>query len=146
VEPKRFEDKVFPAPIQEISPSFVSIFNQASAAESMQLDQVCGCGYRRALEFLVKDYACSLVEDAAKKDAIGSDFLGRVIGDYIDDPRVKLVASRAAWLGNDETHYVRKWTEMDLEDLKTLIQLSVNWIESVKLTEKYGKEMPSGKS
>lgn len=27
---------------------------------------------------------------------------------------------RAAWLGNDETHYVRKWPEKDVKDLKSL--------------------------
>ncbi len=44
------------------------------------------------------------------------------------------IAKRAAWLGNDETHYVRKWEGKDLEDLKRLISLTIHWIEMEKLT------------
>jgi hypothetical protein len=43
------------------------------------------------------------------------------------------VASRAAWLGNDETHYLRTWEDKDLTDLKKLIELTVQWIEIEEL-------------
>jgi hypothetical protein len=32
-----------------------------------------------------------------------------VIEEYIDDSDLKEIAKRAIWLGNDETHIVRKW-------------------------------------
>jgi hypothetical protein len=54
---------------------------------------------------------------------------------------VKACAKRAAWLGNDETHYVRKWTDKDVRDLKILITLTINWINNVLLTRKYTAEM-----
>ena len=59
----------------------------------------------------------------------------------MDDPRLKQCAERATWLGNDETHYERKWIDRDVDDLKTLIRLTVNWVESALLTEKYAKGM-----
>jgi hypothetical protein len=54
---------------------------------------------------------------------------------------VKECAKRAAWLGNDETHYTRKWETKDVSDLKLLVKLTVNWIDNVLLTEKYIAEM-----
>ena len=42
----------------------------------------------------------------------------QVISRYIDDSNIKNVAKRAVWLGNDETHYIRKWEDKDLSFLK----------------------------
>ena len=58
---------------------------------------------------------------------------------------IKAVAKRAVWLGNDETHYVRKWEEKDVQDLKGLIRLTILWIEKVKETERLLAEMPEGR-
>ena len=55
------------------------------------------------------------------------------------------MAKRATWLGNDETHYYKKWPEKDISDLKILIQLTVNSIDNQLLIEKYEKEMDKPK-
>ena len=49
------EPTSFTPAIENVSPKFVMIFNEALTAESNGLYEVCGCGYRRALEFLIKD-------------------------------------------------------------------------------------------
>ena len=36
------------------SPSFCEIYNEADKAEQYGLLQICGCGYRKSLEFLIK--------------------------------------------------------------------------------------------
>ena len=69
-------------------------------------------------------------------------FLGTVIREFVDDQKIKLCAERAAWLGNDETHYERRWEGKDIEDVKTLIKLTCFWIESDLVTAKYTNEMP----
>jgi hypothetical protein len=127
------------AEVEEISPSFKKIYEQASAAESYGLDEISGVGYRKALEFLVKDYCIHKSPDS--EDAIKSAFLGVVIKDYVDDANLQACAQRAAWLGNDETHYVRKWNNKDINDLKVLINLSCVWVRSNILTEQYLQEM-----
>lgn len=137
--PKKTE---FPEEIRSLSPGFVEILNQAEAAEAVGLDQMVGMGYRKALEFLVKDFAKS--EHPAEKEAIEKKMLGPCIKEYIDDTNVKKVAERAAWLGNDETHYVRRWETKDVEDLKRLVGLTVRAIENVLVTQLYLKEMPDG--
>ena len=68
--------------------------------------------------------------------------MGSAISTRITDPSIRGVAKRAAWLGNDETHYVRKWEQKDLNDLKRLIALTVHWMEAEALTDQLYKDMP----
>lgn len=129
----------FPDAIEEVSPNFVTIFNQATAAEAQGLDQVVGIALRKALEFLIKDFCIS--QRPADEASIKVCQLAACIENYVDDPMVKQVAKRAVWLGNDETHYVRKWVARDVEDLKTLVKLTVNWIDSTLTSKRYLAEM-----
>lgn len=130
--------KPFNETIQSISSSFVSIYNEAYAAEQMGLYQICGVGYRKALEFLVKDYLIS--KDEARKEEIKRKNLSQCINE-IEDDRIKQVAHRATWLGNDETHYVRKWEDKDVSHLKTLIDLCTKWMDAVITTEELITDM-----
>lgn len=139
VAPKNAKKSEFSKTILDISPSFVEIYDQAIAAEAGGLSEMVGIGFRKSLEFLIKDFAIS--QKPSEEKAITKAFLGKCIKDYIDDPNVKKCAKRATWLGNDETHYVRKWEDKDVIDLKLLIRLTVNWIENVLLTQKYNDEM-----
>ena len=129
-----------PEEVAAISEAFKEIYKQAIAAEDHQLNEIAGVGYRKALEFLVKDYCIKRHPDSTKE--IKEKFLGKCIEEYVDDGNVKACAKRAAWLGNDETHYVRQWESKDIEDLKKLIQLTMNWIQSDVLTQSYEEEMP----
>jgi hypothetical protein len=129
-----------PDAVAAVSPKFVAIYREAATAEAHELREIAGCGYRKALEFLVKDYAISRrpgdAEDIRKAQ------LGECIKSYVDDSKVKACAKRASWLGNDETHYERRRERKDLEDLKALIRLTVIWIESEILTEGFVEQMP----
>ena len=125
--------------VEEVSPTFCEIWNQAYQAEQAGLTQICGMGFRKALEFLIKDYL--IQQKPEEEESILTTFLGNCISRYIDDPRVKSCAKRAAWLGNDETHYLRKWEGKDIEDLKILIDLTVHWMLMHHLTDRYEDEM-----
>jgi len=126
--------------ILDLSPMFGEIYNQAYFAEQQGLTEICGVGYRKALEFLIKDYAISKFSE--QEENIKKKMLSPCINDYIEDSRIKSVTKRATWLGNDETHYVRKWEGKDLCDLKRLIDLTLHWVEMEKLTECFVEEMP----
>jgi hypothetical protein len=102
--------------------------------------QICGVGYRKALEFLVKDYL--IKQRPTDQAAIESGALGQCINTYVTDPNIKQVAERAAWLGNDETHYKRLWIDKDVTDLKRLIGLAMHWIEVDHLTAEAISSMP----
>lgn len=142
VAPIRASRSTFPETVVAISPDFALIHDQALEAESAQLDQLVGIGLRKAVEFLIKDFA--IAQNPADADKIRSAQLAQCIAGYVSDPNIKECAKRAAWLGNDETHYVKKWADRDISDLKLLVRLTVNWIDNVLLTQKYVSEMPSG--
>ncbi len=126
----------FSKQLEEISPEFVKIYNQAKAAEEYGLDAVCGMGYRRALEFLVKDYLVH--KEPHKREKICEMSLGNCIANRITDEDIKTLASKCAWLGNDETHYIKKNEGYDVDDLKRLLNATIYWIE-MKLTVEFAK-------
>jgi hypothetical protein len=132
-----------PPNVVALSPNFAKIFEQASTAEDMGLDEIAGVGLRKALEFLVKDYAIS--NHPTDGEVIKSLPLAQCITKYVKNERVLEVSKRAVWLGNDETHYIRKWEGMDLTSLKALIHLTVSWIDMELSTQEILKQMPAGK-
>ncbi|WP_243349019.1 DUF4145 domain-containing protein [Parabacteroides sp. FAFU027] len=134
------KEKEFSETINSISTNFTLIYNQSLAAEQYQLIEICGVGYRKALEFLIKEYL--IQKNKSEQEKIEKKLLGSCINEYVDDVRIKKVAKRAVWLGNDETHYIRKWEGKDLSDLKKLIDLTVHWIEMEALTKSFEIEMP----
>jgi len=137
--PKNQSKKTFDQYIEDLSPSFCSIWNQAYQAEQSGLKDICGPGYRKALEYLIKDYLIS--QNPNKREYYQSKLLGNCIRDDIKDPRIKACAERAAWLGNDEVHYDKKWKGKEVKDLKTLIELSLHWILMEHLTGTYETDM-----
>ena len=140
VRPIKPLESTFSEAISTLSPTFVSIFTEATEAMYLGLKQVAGPGYRKSFEFLIKDYAKSLAP--TKEKEIESKFSGAVVKDFIPDARIQAVATRCLWLGNDETHYLRKWTDHDVGDLVTLIKLTTHWIEIEHLSKVYVQEMP----
>jgi hypothetical protein len=141
-EPRNYSQ---PDELATISPDFCFIYNEAHKAEQLGLLLVSGPGYRKALEFLIKDYLTSQqTTDKAKNDIAASPLMA-CIKNYVTDARMRTTAERATWLGNDETHYIRKWEDKDLQDMKNLIQLTCYWIQSEHLTSAAAVEMPQGK-
>ncbi|TYS08946.1 DUF4145 domain-containing protein [Bacillus subtilis] len=140
--PTRPAEVEFNDEVTQTSPLFVDIYNQANAAESSGLNHVAGMGYRKSLEFLIKDYL--IKHRGEDKETIKAAFLGKCIKQYLSE-NIKQVAERATWLGNDETHYHRVREDRDIQDLKKLINLTVFWISSEIQTERYITEMDSRK-
>lgn len=133
IAPNGFERTTFNECIENVSPSFVKIYNQSLEAEHHDLNEIAGIGYRKALEFLIKDFL--IFHEGIDESKVKSTPLGTCINTMIENPQLKTVASRATWLGNDQTHYEQKYTDKDINDLKKLIKLSVNWIEMIYLTD-----------
>ncbi len=142
--PWKPREHIFPDEIKTISSMFCTIYNESEEAEQRGLKNICGPGYRKALEFLIKDYVTN--EKGVAVESIRGANLGTCIDEHIDDENIKDCAKRAAWLGNDQTHYDMKWEDKVLNDLKNLIELTVTWIHSEYVTKKIKEEMPEGKS
>ncbi len=130
--------------LKEVSLSFYKIYRDAILSESYGLIEICGVGYRKALEFLIKDFIIQRADKLGITDInkiAQSTKLGKLIDDYITDYDIKEAAKRAAWLGNDETHYYRIWIDKDLRDLKLLLTLTIGFINNKLTLEKYIVEM-----
>lgn len=105
--------------VKELSPSFVRIYDEASFAEQNNLHEICGLGYRKSLEFLVKDFAVHSHPD--EQAHISAMPLSQCIREYIPNEQIRVLAARSAWLGNDEAHYLRKHEDRSVSDLKKFI-------------------------
>lgn len=121
------EEREFSKHIKDLSPDFCSIYNQAYASQQYRLNDISGMAYRKALEFLVKDYAIFLHPD--DKEAIIKAPLSQCINNYIDNAKIKHLAVASAWIGNDETHYERKQQEYNVDDLIEFINAIVSFID-----------------
>lgn len=139
LKPYTKEDREFTEEISTLSPDFIEIYNQAHHAEQEGLSMICGVGYRKSLEYLIKDFAIS--ENPNENDKIQSMPFMQCVNQYIKHEDIRDMTIRAVWLGNDETHYFRKWQDKDLQDLKSLIDLVVYHIVAFFKTEKYKTEM-----
>lgn len=126
-EPIYPENKLFSDKIANLSPMFQTIYNQANSAESHSLNEIAGMGYRKALEFLVKDFCIHLNQD--KQEEIEKMLLAKCISTYIPDEKIKNLAIATAWIGNDETHYTRKHIDKDIQDMKKFINAMLYFIE-----------------
>ncbi|WP_233554903.1 DUF4145 domain-containing protein [Atopobacter sp. AH10] len=93
------------------------------------LDLIAGVGYRKATEFLIKDYAIHRYPENQNK--IEKQPLAQVIKEnFTDFPKLQNLSTAVAWIGNDETHYVRKHDDKDLDDLKRFINSAVHFISA----------------
>lgn len=132
-EPNRFSKHIFDERIINLSPQFDKIYNQALAAESSMLDEIAGLGYRKALEFLIKDFA--IHEHPDEEESIKAKPLAKCIKSYITNENITTLAERSAWIGNDEAHYIRKQEDRDVSDMKAFIQAIVYFIGMILITE-----------
>ena len=123
-----FRPTTFSDDICELSSRFVEIYNQSERAEQSKLYEICGMGYRKALEFLVKDYV--IHKDPSVADAVSVSMLSKTIDNYISDDRIKALAKASSWIGNDEVHYVKKHEDYNVDDLKQFIKVIVSHIDN----------------
>lgn len=108
-----------PEELESVSEEFKKIYSQALVAEKMNLNLIAGVGIRKSVEFLVKDYLINLQNE--DKEIISKKPLSQAIN-MIDNSKIKALALAVTWLGNDETHYERKYTDKDINDMKRFIK------------------------
>ena len=123
--PSNPQPLVFDDFINSISPQFNIIYNQAKQAEDLGLNELVGIGYRKSLEYLVKDYLIQVQEE--DEQTIKSSLLGTCIN-KITDTKIQTLARGATWLGNDETHYEKRHPDYDITYIKLFIKTLVEFI------------------
>ena len=99
--------------ITALSPSFVKIYAQAQTAQDHGLDEIAGPGFVRLLSFLSRITQSRFRPTTTPKTRSRRFELGSVTAKYLPGDKLPVVSKRAAWLGNDETHYERRWVGKD---------------------------------
>jgi hypothetical protein len=117
---------------EEVQSKFIKTYLQSLEAESHGLDEIAGMGYRKSIEYLVKDWA--IKNKPKEKDKIQNLWLGDVIINYYSGD-LKDILERATWLGNDQAHYLKLFDEYNISHLKELIDLIM-----VELDREYKKK------
>lgn len=106
--------------IKILYPKFSRIYIQSLQAQAEELTEICGMGYRKALENLVKSY---LVEkNPSAKQKILQEPLAQSI-QKIDNENIQILAKAGAWLGNDQVHFLKKHPEYDVDTMKQFIKV-----------------------
>ena len=126
--PQPTKQKEFSEDIKAKYPRFCSVYNEALLAEHNRLNEICGMGYRKALEILIKDYA--IEKDPDKEEEIKKAFLANCINSYIKSDKIQALSKASAWIGNDETHYEKRHIEYSIQELKLFIDAVVATIET----------------
>ena len=111
--------------ISKVSPKFEKIFTQSLQAKLDGKDELVGIGYRKSIEFLIKDYLIHINHE--KTDKIPNMGLADCIK-LIDSTKIQNLAKASTWLGNDETHYSKKHTDKDIEDLERFLNALVYFL------------------
>lgn len=129
--------KKFDVLLDEVSPDFIKIYNDTYKAEQAGCTEILGLGYRRSFEFLIKDYAIKC--NPSDEEKIKSMPLSDCINKYTTD-KLKKIVSVTSWIGNDFSHYESKHENINIDDLKELIRLSVNClVDEIKIKEYISK-------
>lgn len=115
----------FPDNIENLSPRFKEIYQEAQLAEHYNLHNLVGVGYRKSLEFLVKDYLIHFKNNP--QEEIQSKPLSQCI-DLLEDEKLIALGKSSTWIGNDQAHYVPKHPDKDTTHLKKFIEALVYFV------------------
>lgn len=122
-----FQGRNFSEEISNVSPRFIKLYNQAYKAEYDNNLELAGCGYRNALEVLIKDFAINILNE--KKEEVVKVKLYGAIEKYLPDVDMSNCADVVRILGNDNTHYERDYENIDFNVLKQYLNIFIEMIE-----------------
>lgn len=99
---------------QDAFSKFQAVYKDTCAADSYGLFEVAGMGYRKCIEFLIKDFLLLTHPEKQEEICNPKTSLMSLINKLITDPELQEMAQKTTWLANDETHYTRIHTDTDL--------------------------------
>lgn len=108
-----------PDNIKEISENFESIYTQSESAYQLGLKQIAGMGYRKSIEFLIKDFLIFL--NPKDTDKILKLTLDNAIS-QIDNEKLQNLARMTNYLANDQVHIKTLHPAKDIDDLRNFLK------------------------
>lgn len=120
-------NEAVPKIIENFSPRFVLIYQQAAIAEQLQHFTISASGYRMAFEVLAKDYA--LYEYPNQRERIVKSTLNNCLQEFFPDMFTSVSADTVKILGNDYVNYVESADNMAFIELKYYLSIFLLNIE-----------------
>lgn len=112
--------------IETLSPNFVKAFKEGVTVEQLNFIDLAGLSYRRAFEFLIKDYTILLTpekEEEIVNDSSVSNVINNRIPKKQEFEKLREISKRVWWLGNDYAHYKKHYADKDIIDLRECIDI-----------------------
>lgn len=120
---------LLPKNIIDLSPRFANLYEQSYTAEQNGHIELAGSGYRNAIEVLIKDFAINKL--GAEKGKVCKMDLYTAIGTYLKEVNINTSAADVVRvLGNDYTHYERKYDGIDFIVVKKYLEIFIQQIET----------------
>lgn len=119
---------VLPDSIHVLSPRFITLYADSEYTYSKNMFELAGSGFRNALEILIKDFAINELNEDSKE--VSKKSLFDAIESYLPDPKLKKAADVVRILGNDYTHYDRKYNQYDIDLLKVYLDIFIKRIDA----------------
>ena len=113
--------------IRALSARFVDLYAQSFDAEQSGNFDLAACGYRNAVEALVKDYAITHKGVAADENLTQKTLQGCIM-DYLDGLDAAIAAFMVKELGNAATHYPQCGEPFDFVEQKVYLELFLQYI------------------
>lgn len=119
--------KEFDKLLADISPKFVELYNVAYALYQENKFDVAGAVYRMSLEFLMKDYLISFLKEP--EEEVVKCNLGTTITKYFKNVADMYTAAEVVReLGNDNSHYRKKYDDVSINELVVYLDIFINHI------------------
>ena len=113
--------------LEYLSSRFVELYRQAAETEHSGNFDLAACGYRNAVEALVKDYAIRYKSAVADKSLLRKS-LQDCIMEYLDGLDEAISAYMVKEFGNTSTHYPQLDEPFDFEELKLYLGLFLQYM------------------
>ena len=133
-----------PLRLVELSEEFGNRCREAFAAENQEHYGLAACGYRNAIEALIKDYALTYIDPEIDLRTLRKLTIDECIKRYLGDIDTTVSAFFAKDAGNRATHYpVVEGEEFNFEEFKAYLELFIASMDNKVRIRQLAEGLPS---
>jgi hypothetical protein len=127
--------------IRNTSPRCVELYNQSAAAERLDHFDLAACGYRNAVEALVKDYAVKY-KGAELDEKLMRKPLQACISEYLDGFDETVTSYMVKEFGNAATHYPQLGTPFNFDEQRMYMEMFLQYMSNKIKLHDASKSLP----
>ena len=133
-----------PQSLVELSPEFANRCREAFAAENLEHYGLAACGYRNAIEAVIKDYVLAYLEPDIDLRLLRRQSIDECIRLYLSDIDTTVSAFFTKDLGNRATHHPKiEGEEVDYDEFKIYFGLFLMSMDSKVRIRRLQAGLPS---